>query len=121
MSDLRDFTVNRRGTLLDAIDAIDRNHSRTVVVVEGGKVIGVLSEGDILRALLGGADVHAPLAGFVQLGFRYLPKRDLQAALKMMHPRGITLLPVVDADFKLEAIITQQEVIDDLLTRLGDK
>jgi CBS domain-containing protein len=118
MSDLLAYTVSRRGTLLDAAEVIQRNHSRTAVVVDDGRVIGVLSEGDILRALLGGADVHAPLADFVQLGFRYLRSRDIGEALKLMHPRGITLLPVVGDDFKLEGVVTQREVIEDLLTRL---
>lgn len=121
MPDLSSYTVSRRGTLLDAIEVINANHSRTAVVVEDGKVIGVLSEGDILRALLGGSDVYAPLADFVQLGFSYLRSRDLAEALRLMHPRGITLLPVVDNDFRLQGVLTQREVIDDLLARAGGK
>lgn len=117
MSELREFIVPRRGTLLDAIDVINRNRSRTAVVVDGQKVIGVLSEGDILRALLGGADVHVPLESFVQIGFRYLKSRDLSAALKLMHPRGIALLPIVDDDFHLQDVITLTEVMDDLIAR----
>ena len=51
MFDLVDYTVSKSGTLINAIDKIERNHSRTVIVVDCEKVV-VLSEGDILRALL---------------------------------------------------------------------
>jgi hypothetical protein len=32
---LRDFVVSRRGTLIEAINVIERNHSRTAIVVDG--------------------------------------------------------------------------------------
>jgi CBS domain-containing protein len=114
---LRDFVVSRRGTLIEAIDVIERNHSRTAIVVDGEKVIGTISEGDIMRALLGGADVRARLADFVQVGFRYLKAKDFDKALTLMHPSGIMLIPVVDDDFRLKDVVTLREVLDAVLAR----
>ena len=115
---LRDFTIQRRGTLMEAINVINKNHSRTAIVVDGEKVIGTISEGDIMRALLGSADVHAPLADFVQVGFSYLTEKNYDKALSLMHPSGIMLIPVVDKEFHLKDVITLREVLDELLSRL---
>jgi CBS domain-containing protein len=119
MTNLNDYIVARDATLLDAIDVIDQGRVRTAIVVDDGKVVGVLSEGDILRALRGGADVHAPIADYMQVGFRYLRERDLGKAFALMHPRGITLVPLVDDGFRLQGVITLFEVMDMLRTRAG--
>ena len=114
---LRDFVIQRRATLIEAINVINRNRSRTAIVLDGEKVIGTISEGDIMRALLGGADVHARLADFVQVGFRYLNEKNYDKALALMHPSGIMLIPVVDKEFHLKDVITLGEVLDRLLPR----
>jgi CBS domain-containing protein len=83
-------------------------------------VIGTISEGDIMRALLGGAAVHARLADFVQVGFRYLKDKDYDKALALMHPSGIMLIPVVDDQFRLKDVVTLREVLDAVLSRKRD-
>ena len=110
-TDLRYFTVDARGRLLDAAEAIARNRSRCVIVVDNGKVTGVVSEGDLVRALLSGSDIHAPLAPFVQVGFKFLEKRDLTRALGLMREHGISLVPVLNEAFGLSDVITLSDVL----------
>ena len=47
-----DYVVTADGTLLDAAEVIEHTRSRSAVVVKETKVVGIISEGDILRALL---------------------------------------------------------------------
>jgi CBS domain-containing protein len=110
-TDLRYFTVDARGRLLDAAEAIARNRSRCVIVVEDGKVTGVISEGDLVRALLSGSDIHAPLKSFAQVGFKFLEHRDLDRALELMRQHGISLVPVVNEAFGLGDVITLADVL----------
>ena len=110
-TDLRYFTVDARGRLLDAAEAIARNRSRCVIVVAEGKVTGVISEGDLVRALLSGSDIHAPLAPFVQIGFKFLETRVLDRALELMRQHGISLVPVVNEAFGLSDVITLADVL----------
>jgi CBS domain-containing protein len=117
MVDLIDYVVSCNGTLLDAVEVIDRNRSRCAVAVDGEKVIGVVSEGDVMRALLRGIDIRAPLGDIVQYGFRYLGARNLDKAIKLMHSSGITLVPIVDHDMRLTGVITLYEVFEELLSR----
>jgi CBS domain-containing protein len=117
MLDLHDYTVSRSSTLICAIEVIERNHSRTAIVVEDGKVVGVLSEGDILRALLQGSDVYSLLDQHMQLGFCYLRERSLTQAFGLILSRGITLIPVVDDEFQLLGLVTLTEVLEWLQNR----
>ncbi len=106
---ISDFIITNGATLLEAAKVIESNASRTVLVVddyESKKVLGVLSEGDILRALIKGADVHSSINGYVRSGFSYLQKADMKKAMELFSERGFALLPVVDADMRLKSVIT---------------
>lgn len=79
----------------------------TCVVGEGGKLVGVLTDGDLRRLLL---RVDRPLEGSVReamiRGPRTIGARALASeALRMMETRKITSLPVVDADGVLAGVI----------------
>ena len=107
-----DYTVAQSATLLDAAEVIERTRSRSAVVVEGEKVVGVISEGDILRALLHGVGVHAPLADFVSHSFKFMDTPDSERALELFKKFGISLVPVLDKDFRLTGVITLYETLN---------
>ena len=110
MSDLKEFWIRESATMKEAIALIQKNNSRHVVVVGSNeKVVGMFSEGDVLRAILAGVDVHTSLRSLVRPSFRYLRSRDLDAARKLL-VSGISLVPVIDADFRLQSVITLQDV-----------
>jgi CBS domain-containing protein len=100
------------GTLLDAIEAIKNNKSRCVLLTSGDRVAGVLSEGDIMAALLHSADVHAPVGSYVRRNFKFLSERNLGKALGLMREFGLTLVPIVDRDLHLLDVITLGEVLN---------
>jgi len=108
---LDDFTVDRSGTLLDAAQTIQRNRSRSAVVTHAGKVVGILTEGDLLRALLHGATVYANLEKFVRHDFTFFRKRDETAALEMFRKHGFTMIPVIDGSFHLVDVILLADVL----------
>lgn len=112
MNRFADFTINRRATLLDAAERIERNHSRAVIVTEGEKVIGVIGEGDVLRALLNGVDIHAPLDDFVQHNFKYMHAPEPAECLALFKRHGITMVPIVDEEFRLTGVLTLQQVLE---------
>lgn len=113
MDRLSHFLIRESATMEDAIALIQKNNSRCVIVSgNGNKVVGVFSEGDILRAILAGVDVHTPLHGLIKPSFQYLRTRDLVAARKLLIT-GITLIPVVNEEFELQSVITLQDVFKD--------
>ena len=98
--------------MLDAVETIEHNHSRCTIIVEDDKVVGILSEGDILRAFLKGADVRAPISNYFNPSFKFLTDFDRKAALQLFRDHGITLIPVVDKDLHLTAVVTWKDILD---------
>jgi len=116
-SSLSDFVTTPEATLLEAAKVIQSNASRTVIVVEDyetNKILGVLSEGDILRALVKGADVRSSIEEFINVSFSYLQERDYEKALVLFREHGFALLPVVDADMHLQSVITWLDCLNKL-------
>ena len=89
-----------------ASQILDNSFRCVVVVNAAGKVKGVFSEGDILRAMVEGTDPHAPLKSIMRPSFHYLSKRDLHKAFLLIKKFGITLIPIVDKEFMLQDIVT---------------
>jgi CBS domain-containing protein len=119
-NDFSDFVVAHGATLLDAAEVIEHNHSRCAVVVEDDKVVGVISEGDIMRALLHGVDVRAPLADFVNHSFKFLDSPDRARALKLFQQFGIALIPVLDGEFHLTGVVTLREILKSVTFESSD-
>lgn len=109
---LDDFMVPESATLLDAVEVIDNNHSRCAMVMSGEKVVGIISEGDIMRALLRGADIHAPLAEYANPSFKFLERRDHAKALELFRRHGISLLPVLNRELHLIDVVTLRDVLE---------
>lgn len=109
---LNRFTVAASATLLEGVEQIEGNQARAVVVVEGEKTVGVLSEGDVMRALLHGVDIHAPLIDHVSYSFKFLQQADWDAALSLIRDFGISLIPVLDEEGRLSEVITLQQMLE---------
>ena len=64
---LRRASVTKTQSLRDAMTALDSTGLEIVLVVdEDGRLEGGLTDGDIRRALLGGASLDADLGSFVR-------------------------------------------------------
>lgn len=114
-----EFTIAVTATLLDAAARIESNRSRSVLVLSGDVVIGIISEGDILRALMRGVDIRAPLQSFVRHDFKYLTERNMDKALELVRQFGIALVPIVDSHLRLIDVIPLSQILE--LVRLGSK
>lgn len=109
--DLSQYSVESSGTLLDAAQAIAANRSRCVIVMSAGKAVGVLSEGDLVRAMLRGTDVYSPMQSFIHHGISFLHERDMAQALELFRTRGISLIPILNDELGLEGVITLQQLL----------
>lgn len=103
--------------IIDAALAIRRNRHRCVIAVSDDVAVGVLSEGDIMRALLNGVDVHAPIEGWISRSFKFLRTKDKAAAFALMRKHGITLVPVLDEGFHLVDAITLIDMLQDCVLK----
>lgn len=101
------FCVYQDYTIKETIDRIDASKNRVAIVVnKTEKVIGVVSQGDIIRALGAGKSVYSRVDGIIQSSFLYLNERDMEQAYPIFRKKTITLLPIVDNEFYLIDVIT---------------
>ena len=111
-------TVSPKDKVIKAARLMDKKNVGSVVVVQDGKPVGILTDRDIaIRVVAKQADIDSTLVKDVMTG-RIVTGREGQRAAelaKMMHENGIRRVPIVDKKGKLTGIIT----LDDLLYLIG--
>lgn len=113
MPNLAAFCASDQSTILEVAEVIQRNHCRCALITNlAGQVVGVFSEGDLLRSLLRGTSSHAPVRSLLQPAFQHLSERDLAKASEITRKLGCTLIPVVNAEFQLIDVVTLYDVLD---------
>ena len=97
--------------MLNAISSIQLNECRCVIVMNyEEKVIGVFSQGDVLRAVLKGIDLHTPLGKLINPNFKYLNHNNKKEALELIKS-GIIMVPIIDKEFRLKSVITFKDFL----------
>lgn len=91
--------VVESGTLRDAMRALDVGARRIALAVGvDGRLTGVVTDGDVRRALLGGATLDDPLGPHLTREYVVASPRDGRAEiLDLMRARRIGAVPVVDS------------------------
>jgi dTDP-glucose pyrophosphorylase len=92
------YVVAESATIRDGMAAVDRGAARiALAVAPDGTLTGVVTDGDLRRAILGGAALTDPLAPALTRRFvAVVPSDGRAAALELMRARRIDAIPVVD-------------------------
>jgi len=99
------YTISDNQLIEVAIEMIEMNNSRCVIVTNtNGKVLGVLSEGDILRSILKGVSIKSPVKNIMMINFKYLLAKDDEKIMAWFK-EGITLIPILSEGAYLKDII----------------
>lgn len=105
------YCIYQDYTIKEAIERIDTGKDRIAIVVNREeKVIGLVSQGDIIRALSSGKSIFAQVGGIIQPSFLYLSDHNNAVAYEIFKKKKITLLPIIDEDFKLRDVITLDDI-----------
>jgi len=100
---------------IDVVRLIDSSRLQIALVVDdGGRLLGTLTDGDVRRALIAGTSLEAPVS---ELMFRTPttapPEADREALLTLMQAKVLRQIPIVDADGRVVGL----ESMMDLLAR----
>lgn len=124
------FTVGPENTVPEALALMEERRVRHLPVVEGGRVVGVLSKGDIAAAMPSKATSFS--AGEVTYLVNKLkvgkvmsrnpktigPDALLEEAALVMRDNKIEMLPVVDGG-RLVGVVTESAILDSFIDILG--
>ena len=115
---LNDYCVNETYTIKEVLEQFESNNDRVAIVIgDNEKVVGVISHGDILRALSSGIDIHTQVNQIISSSFLHLYSKNMDEAYKIFRKTKITLLPIVNQSNQLTDIIT----LDDIFAYLDER
>lgn len=97
---MKKYCIQPDADLLTCMKVIDRTSSGIAIAVdENSRLIGTVSDGDIRRALIRGADIHDPVHPYINRScFSVLPSVNRAEVLDIMHSRRFEQVPIVDED-----------------------
>src|SRR5262245_8009758 len=116
MSDYRQFSgivLADSVSIRDAMQAIDTNGREMVLVGDkSGRIIGLISDGDVRRGLLAGRTLDMPAATVMTREFfTVAPDADRASILDIMKARSFQHVPVLDNESRLVAIHFLRDLI----------
>ncbi|MCD6471489.1 CBS domain-containing protein [bacterium] len=102
------FVVEKTDPLKTAMERITNNRKGAIVVIDKKKrVCGVLSDGDIRRALLRGVLLITPVEKIMNVNYIfYQDGMDRTPEEIFRQNKQVTILPVITRDHKLLGILT---------------
>jgi CBS domain-containing protein len=100
--------VTTNNTLEEVWLKIEINRHRSVIVIDGNKVVGTLSDGDLRRTMLSRRLLSTPAKEVMNVDFISITKNEKDKAEKIFEAKNIYLLPVVDKEMNLIDIIIKQ-------------
>ena len=113
MEDINSLTIYEEATIMDAIKGLSITKNRCLLVMsKNKKLLGVISEGDILRGISKGINIYSSISNIYKKDFKYLTKNSKSEALKLFKRFGITLIPIVDKNLYISEIITITEMLE---------
>ena len=107
--DWRKVAVAPSAPLLEALRVIDEGAIQFALVVESERLVGIVTDGDIRRALVRGVGTHAPIAEAMNRSpvLGTVAEGPAGWRRKMRHHR-IRHLPIVDPSGRLHRLTTDQ-------------
>ena len=110
---IHDISVRNNSTIREGMQAIDRGACWIALVVDDvNKLLGLITDGDVRRALLAGAALGDPLEPYMQKKFTAVtPEVGRSEVLDIMRARTLNQIPIVDEGGKLVGLHLLREII----------
>ena len=113
MSNWRDVVVSSDTPLGEAISLIDASGIQVAMVLDAhGRLVGLLTDGNIRRAILSGHDLNTPTGEVMESQPTSMPAQTSRSEmLALMRRHVFHHLPLVDDDERVVGLVTLDELI----------
>tara|TARA_B100000965_G_scaffold405785_1_gene441265 strand:+ start:1623 stop:2678 length:1056 start_codon:yes stop_codon:yes gene_type:complete len=113
MKDWKEAIVHEDDSVLDAIKSIERGVRQIALVLDdGGRLIGSVTDGDIRRAILKGVSLDQSVTLVMNRSPFSLPQSyDTQETKSAMQARRLHQVPIVDEDGRVIDLIVMADLI----------
>ena len=101
------ITIQSKGTILQAMELLDRKGGGTCFIQEKTEVIGVITDGDIRRGLIAGTQINDPVTTIMNIDFFSLPiNSSLEVIQKALSQYNC--IPILSNDRDLLDVVTHE-------------
>lgn len=109
------INFSETSSIYDLVRQILKAHERTAIIVDSeNKLMGVVTEGDILRALWNGIGMESPIDQCINFNPITIDKSEVSNKSKLVNwflKNGILIIPVVDENKFVEGYIKTREIV----------
>ena len=106
------YSISPNASILDALRLIDNTGIAAAVVCENGLVKGILTDGDLRRAIIAGARLDASIKPYYKKNFTSAsPEATRADILELMQARTIDQIPIIDEVGSLLGIHTMHSIL----------
>lgn len=104
--------ISKNETVADAMRIIDKTGKRIVFVVDGNRLYGALSDGDVRRYLLRGGKLESPVTEAANKAPKFLFDTQRSGAIDYMVSNRIDAVPVVDENLNVQDVVCIHDAVD---------
>lgn len=106
------FTINNKKSVLDALEKINANKMGFLIILnDQDEVDGVLTDGDIRRAIIKGLKIEDSIQGVYNRNFKHVTiDSKFEEIIDIFKSGKINFLPILDKEGKLVNIITKKQL-----------
>ena len=119
--DLSRYTIIKNSNLKDASSAIESIKDRAVLVIDEEKsIIGLISSGDIIRALISDVNIYSRVDNYLRTNFVYAledEKINKEKIEDIFLNQQLSLLPIVNKQMQLKSVITLRSYLRSLKSK----
>ena len=109
----QDYIIQSNCTIIEAVEKMQVINTRDLLIQKNKKIIGTVSEGDILRAILRGNDLRSKIEDASNTNFKFVEVGKEHEAVDIFKKEKVFIVPVFDKRFKLLHIITLSNFFDE--------
>ena len=104
--------INTESTIKQALERIDKLSGQTLFVSDNeNRMLGSLTDGDIRRALIGGAKLEDGIENFMSSDFKFIKQNEFSTQLiKEIRAAKIDYVPLLSADNKIIDVLNLDEL-----------
>jgi dTDP-glucose pyrophosphorylase len=103
------LTISSKKTLADALNLLNKNGRRLILVVDDDKLVGTLSDGDIRKRVLQDLKLDVRIFNIMNKDCKFLWKKS-HSKLNRKTLLKYNIIPVVDAKKKIVGIYTSENL-----------
>jgi CBS domain-containing protein len=104
-------TVREKATLVEAAKSMAKWKIGSLVIVDDGSPVGIVTEGDISKCVAKGLDPRSTSVSSLRKKIVTVgPEERLEVAAKLMATAGVKKLPVMEGK-SLVGIVTQTDIV----------